>query len=220
MQLVQAIWETITSTDWLQLGIDLIKGIGNGLVEGVKAIASTIGNVASSIVDKFKGFLGIHSPSTVMKAQVGFNVGAGVVEGLKETKAMINNEVENMAGDMKLTMGANLTDMQPPEIRPYEPDEPDKPKSPKKPPPPKEGGGTYEGLDIAQPISNSDVSNSYSETTKNQQQSVKKYYIEKIIESVTVTGEGDEDRLVEKILAALADDIEETAENMGEEDFD
>lgn len=220
LQLVQAIWETITSTDWLQLGIDLIKGIGNGLVEGVKAIASTIGNVASSIVDKFKGFLGIHSPSTVMKAQVGFNVGAGVVEGLKETKAMINNEVENMAGDMKLTMGANLTDMQPPEIRPYEPDEPDKPKSPKKPPPPKEGGGTYEGLDIAQPISNSDVSNSYSETTKNQQQSVKKYYIEKIIESVTVTGEGDEDRLVEKILAALADDIEETAENMGEEDFD
>ena len=220
LQLVQAIWETITSTDWLQLGIDLIKGIGNGLVEGVKAIASTIGNVASSIVDKFKGFLGIHSPSTVMKAQVGFNVGAGVVEGLKETKAMINNEVENMVGDMKLTMGANLTDMQPPEIRPYEPDEPDKPKSPKKPPPPKEGGGTYEGLDIAQPISNSDVSNSYSETTKNQQQSVKKYYIEKIIESVTVTGEGDEDRLVEKILAALADDIEETAENMGEEDFD
>lgn len=220
LQLVQAIWETITSTDWLQLGIDLIKGIGNGLVEGVKAIASTIGNVASSIVDKFKGFLGIHSPSTVMKAQVGFNVGAGVVEGLKETKAMINNEVENMAGDMKVTMGANLIDMQPSEIRPYEPDEPDTPKSPKKSQPSLGGDGTYEGLDIAQPISNSDVSNSYSETTENRQQSVKKYYIEKIIESVTVTGEGDEDRLVEKILAALADDIEETAENMGEEDFD
>ncbi len=218
LQLVQTIWETITNTDWLQLGIDLIKGIGNGLVEGVKAIADTIGNVAGSIVDKFKGFLGIHSPSTVMKAQVGFNVGAGVVEGLKETKAMINNEVENMAGDMKVTMGANLTDMQPPEIRLYEPDEPDTPKSPKKPPP-SLGSGTYEGLDIAQPISNSDVSNSYSKITKNQQ-NVKKYYIEKIIESVIVTGEGDEDRLVEKILAALADDIEETVENMGEEDFD
>lgn len=220
LQLVQAVWETIASTDWLQLGIDLIKGIGNGLVEGVKEIGGTIGNVSKSIVDKFKGFLGIHSPSTVMKAQVGFNVGAGVVEGLKETKAMINNEVENMAGDMKVTMGANLTDMQPPEIRLYEPDEPDEPKNPKKPQPSLGGGGTYEGLEIAQPISNSDISNSYSETTKNQQQSVKKYYIEKIIESVTVTGEGDEDRLVEKILAALADDIEETAENMGEEDFD
>ena len=220
LQLVQAIWETIINTDWLQLGIDLIKGIGNGLVEGVKAIADTIGNVAGSIVDKFKGFLGIHSPSTVMKAQVGFNVGAGVVEGLKETKAMINNEVENMAGDMKVTMGANLTDMQPPEIRPYKPDEPDTPKSPKKPPPSLGSVGTYERLDIAQPISNSDVSNSYSETTENQQQSIKKYYIEKIIESVIVTGEGDEDRLVEKILAALADDIEETVENMGEEDFD
>ena len=176
--------------------------------------------MASSIVDKFKGFLGIHSPSTVMKAQVGFNVGAGVVEGLKETKTMINNEVENMAGDIKVTMGANLTDIQPPEIKPYELDEPDTPKRPRKPQPSPDSGGTYEGLDIAQPISNSNISNSYSKTTRNQRQSIKKYYIEKIIENVTVTGEGDEDRLVEKILAALADDIEETAENMGEEDFD
>jgi len=49
---------------------------------------------------------------------------------------------------------------------------------------------------------------------------VKKYYIDKIIEHVEITGEGDEDRLVQKVLAALADDIEETADNMGEEDVD
>lgn len=220
LQLVQAIWETLTNTNWLQLGIDLIKGIGSGLVEGVKTIAGTIGNVAKSIVNKFKGFLGIHSPSTVMKAQVGFNVGAGVVEGLKETKDMINNEVENIAGNMKVTMGANLSDMQSPEIKPYESDRPDTPRNPRKSKSTLESNRLYQGLDIAQPINNSDVSNSYSETTNNQKQSIKKYYIEKIIENVTIMGESDEDRLVEKILSALADDIEETAENMGEEDFD
>ena len=63
LELVDAIWNTIKDTNWLQLGIDLIKGIGNGLSEGIKAIGETIGNVASSIVDKFKSFLGIHSPS-------------------------------------------------------------------------------------------------------------------------------------------------------------
>ncbi len=220
LQLVQAIWETLINTNWLQLGIDLIKGIGSGLMEGVKAIAGTIGNVAKSIVNKFKGFLGIHSPSTVMKAQVGFNVGAGVVEGLKETKDMINNEVENIAGNMKVTMGANLSDMQSPEIKPYESDRSDTPRNPRKSKSTLESNRLYQGLDIAQPINNSDVSNSYSETTNNQKQSIKKYYIEKIIENVTIMGEGDEDRLVEKILSALADDIEETAENMGEEDFD
>lgn len=220
LQLVQVIWENITSSKWIQLGIDLVKGIGNGLIEGVKEIGGSIKEVAGSIVNKFKGFLGIHSPSTVMKAQVGFNVGAGVVEGLKETKAMINNEIQNMAGDMKVTMGANLIDMQLPEIKPYGPYEPDVPRSQNEPQSFANGTKSYQELDIAQPIDHSDVRNSYSETTKNQKQIIKKYYIEKIIENVTVAGEGDEDRLVEKILAILADDIEETAENMGEEDFD
>lgn len=220
LNLVSSIWDTIVNTDWLQLGIDLIKGIGKGLVEGVKAIGETIGNVASSIVDKFKGFLGIHSPSTVMKAEVGFNAGAGVAEGLKETKAMINNEVESLADDMTVTMGANLSGMAVPVIEPYQPPEMEKPKDSQKPRDPSGGSDAYQGMDIAQPVNSSDVSNSYSNSTENTKQEVKKYYIEKIIENVTIAGEGDEDRLAEKILAILADDIDETSENMGEEDFD
>lgn len=219
LQLVQIIWDNITSSKWIELGIDLVKGIGNGLIEGAKEIGGSIKEVAGSIVNKFKGFLGIHSPSTVMKAQVGFNVGAGVVEGLKETKDMINNEVQNMTGNMKVTMGAGLTDMQLPEIKPYGLYEPDVPKNPRKLQSPENGIKSYQELDIAQPISNSDTRNSYSEMTENRKQIIKKYYIEKIIENVTITGEGDEDRLVKKMLAVLADDIEETAENMGEEDF-
>lgn len=221
LQLVQVIWDTITNTNWLQLGIDLIKGIGNGLIEGVKAIGETIGGVANSIIDKFKGFLGIHSPSTVMKAEVGFNVGAGVAEGLKETKDMINNEVENLTDDMIVTIGANLSDMSIPEIEFYQPLEPKKPKNCTEPKNFSKGNDIYYGLDIAQPISNSSENNSYSnlKTTENHKQEVKKYYIEKIIENVTITGESDEDRLIQKILTALADDIEETADNMGEEDF-
>lgn len=76
---------------------------------------------------------------------------------------------------------------------------------------------TYEELEIAQPVSNSTAN--YTNSTSSQK-IIKKYYIDKIIGEVTVTGEGDEDRLVEKVLAALADDIDETADNMGEGDED
>lgn len=219
LQLVQAIWDTITNTNWLQLGIDLIKGIGNGLIEGVTAIGETIGNVASSIVDKFKSVLGIHSPSRVMKAEVGFNVGAGVAEGLDDTKAMINNEIERLTDDMTVTMGAGVSEAVP-VFQPYQLPEPEEPKKPKEPKDLSGGPDIYRGMEIAQPVNGGgDTNNTYS-SAESSTRTEKKYYIEKIIENVYITGEGDEDRLVEKILAALADDIEETAENMGEEDFD
>lgn len=219
LQLVQAIWDTITNTNWLQLGIDLIKGIGNGLIEGVTAIGETIGNVASSIVDKFKSVLGIHSPSRVMKAEVGFNVGAGVAEGLDDTKAMINNEIEHLTDDMTVTMGAGVSEAVP-VFQPYQLPEPEEPKKPKEPKDPSGGPDIYRGMEIAQPVNGGgDTNNTYS-SAESSTKTEKKYYIEKIIENVYITGEGDEDRLVEKMLAALADDIEETAENMGEEDFD
>lgn len=218
LNLVTAIWDTLKGVDWLQLGIDLIKGIGDGLVSGVKQIGSTIGNVAGSIVGKFKSFLGIHSPSRVMKAEVGFNMGAGVAEGLKDTKAMMNNEIKSLTDDMTVTMSANTPEVIIPTMEPYQMPVSEEQKKPNKPQDPSGGGDEYSGLDIAQPVNNSDTSNSYSSSAESK--IVKKYYIDKIIEHVEITGEGDEDRLVQKVLAALADDIEETADNMGEEDVD
>jgi len=218
LNLVSAIWDTLKGVDWLQLGIDLIKGIGEGLLSGVKQIGSTIGNVAGSIVGKFKNFLGIHSPSRVMKAEVGFNMGAGVAEGLKDTKAMLNNEIESLTDDMTVTMSANTPEVVIPSMKPYQLPDPEESEKPSKPKNPSGGSDEYSGLDIAQPINNSNTSNSYSSSAESKVE--KKYFIEKIIEYVEITGEGDEDRLVQKILAALADDIEETADNMGEEAVD
>lgn len=218
LNLVSAIWDTLKGVDWLQLGIDLIKGIGEGLVSGVKQIGSTIGNVAGSIVGKFKNFLGIHSPSRVMKAEVGFNMGAGVAEGLKDTKAMLNNEIESLTDDMTVTMSANTPEVVIPSMEPYQLPVSEESEKPSKPKNPFGGSDEYSGLDIAQPINNSNTSNSYSSSAESKVE--KKYFIEKIIEHVEITGEGDENRLVQKILAALADDIDETADNMGEEDVD
>lgn len=70
-------------------GIGSIADIGRNLVEG---LWNGIGNMASWIGDKIKGFgqgivnglksfFGIHSPSTVMRDQIGQYLGKGVTEG-------------------------------------------------------------------------------------------------------------------------------------------
>ena len=38
--IVSAIITTLMSVDWLKLGLDIIKGIGNGLVQGIKGLFS------------------------------------------------------------------------------------------------------------------------------------------------------------------------------------
>lgn len=76
----------------------------------------------------------------------------------------------------------------------------------------------YDGLLSAQPIGEGGDTSVFNNNSSKSTVVRKIYKIDKIIENVTITNEADEDRLVQKILEVLADDFDETAENMGEED--
>lgn len=71
-RLIGAIIETVMNTDWLKLGLDIITGIGNGLINGIKGLFS-------------KG------------KDVGREVGDGVTEGLTESTADITAAGETAA---------------------------------------------------------------------------------------------------------------------------
>lgn len=65
-------------------GIDWVKGICKGIVEGVKSIGTWIyDNVFKPFIDGFKSAFGIHSPSTVMAKQGGYIV-QGLLKGIKD----------------------------------------------------------------------------------------------------------------------------------------
>lgn len=65
-------------------GIDWVKGICKGIVEGVKSIGTWIyDNVFKPFIDGFKSAFGIHSPSTVMAEQGGYIV-SGLLQGIKD----------------------------------------------------------------------------------------------------------------------------------------
>lgn len=62
------------------------KGTGTsiwqGILEGLKTAVKNIGEFIRGFVDGFKEALGIHSPSTVMRDEVGVFMGQGLLEGL------------------------------------------------------------------------------------------------------------------------------------------
>jgi phage-related protein/predicted nucleic acid-binding Zn-ribbon protein len=90
MKVQKSIRDKIFDTDWLQVGKDIIMGIVNGIKGGVTAIASAAKEAAKSALNAAKNFLGIHSPSRVMKKQVGMMIGAGMAEGITASSKEVN----------------------------------------------------------------------------------------------------------------------------------
>ena len=99
-KLIKAIIDKFISTDWGKVGMDIIKGIGNGLVDGIKNIGNTIKDAATGLIDGFKGILGIHSPSRVFADVIGKNmalgVGAGFVDEMGAVEGMMSKVVPDL----------------------------------------------------------------------------------------------------------------------------
>ncbi len=77
---------------------DAAPDIIDGLIEGLKAGISALGDAAldlgRAILDSFKNFFGIHSPSTVMKEQGGF-LTSGLVNGLSNIGSKVSDIFQN-----------------------------------------------------------------------------------------------------------------------------
>lgn len=96
------LWDTITGAlsgagQWL---FDAGKNIVQGLFDGIKSLAGTIGNFFLSllpgwIVEPFKLALGIHSPSRVFKG-LGVNIGQGLLDGVDGMQGKIDGTMSNL----------------------------------------------------------------------------------------------------------------------------
>lgn len=73
-----------TSINWGSIGSNIISGIAKGLTASAGAIVSAAKSAAKKALDSAKSFLGIHSPSTVFRDQVGKNMALGMGEGFEK----------------------------------------------------------------------------------------------------------------------------------------
>ena len=96
------------SYDWLSLGSNIIAGIADGIKAGVSTIVDAAKNAAKAALDAAKDFLGIASPSKVMKKEVGRWIPAGMAEGIVENTKPVTDAMKQLT---KETAGTLQTDL-------------------------------------------------------------------------------------------------------------
>ena len=89
--------------DWRKLGVDVISGIAKGITSSAGAIVTAAKNAAKKALDAAKNFLGIHSPSTVFRDQVGKNMALGMGIGFEKNVPIseISKSLDNAVDDIQ-----------------------------------------------------------------------------------------------------------------------
>ena len=80
-----------------EIGLNLIKGIGNGILNAKDWIFNIIKNFGAAVIDKIKSVFGIHSPSVIMRDEVGKNIVKGIAVGIKQEQKNLNDTIVKMS---------------------------------------------------------------------------------------------------------------------------
>lgn len=107
-QIISSVKENFLRFDWGSIGANIISGIGNGIKAGVGAIMDAAKSAAKAALDAAKSFLGINSPSKVMKKEVGRWIPAGVAEGIEGNTSAVAKAVKEMEKEATGSIQADL----------------------------------------------------------------------------------------------------------------
>lgn len=83
-------------TQMLSIGRDIVGGIASGIRNAAGAVMDAARSVVNALPDFVKSALGIHSPSRVMRDQVGVWIPAGIAAGIDKTSDMAVDAVRSM----------------------------------------------------------------------------------------------------------------------------
>lgn len=96
---VNKIWETFKELPGkiIDIGKNMIKGLWEGMKSAWEGLKKNIKEFGNGIVKTFKDIFSIHSPSRVMRDQIGKNLGYGVIEGIEETKSDVDKAISDLS---------------------------------------------------------------------------------------------------------------------------
>ncbi|MEC0765096.1 hypothetical protein [Bacillus atrophaeus] len=90
---IKSIWNSVMSffkgINLVSIGRNIIQGLINGIGSMAGALASKVKSMANAVPNGMKKMLGIHSPSRVMRDQVGYHVGTGMAAGIDKSQAKV-----------------------------------------------------------------------------------------------------------------------------------
>ena len=107
--MIVQIKNAFTSVNWGQVGLNIIKGIASGIAGAAGRLVDAAVKAATDALNWVKKKLGIHSPSTVFRDQVGKNMALGVGVGFeknipsKDMSAKLQYAVEGLKKDVVIS---------------------------------------------------------------------------------------------------------------------
>ena len=112
-QIISAIVKGFASgaSQMASIGLNLIKGIWNGISDAASWLWSKVSGFCSSLLSKIKGFFGIHSPSTEM-AWVGEMLVEGLAGSIEDNGSDAVKAAEGLSAGISDVMNGLAQDMQ------------------------------------------------------------------------------------------------------------
>ena len=114
--IISQVKNAFTSVDWGNVGMNIIKGIANGLKGAAGAIVEAAKGAAESALNAAKNFLGIHSPSRVFRDQVGKMMALGMGIGfernipVKSMSTGVQRAVAGLQKSVDIALSARTSD--------------------------------------------------------------------------------------------------------------
>lgn len=96
------------ATQATAIGRGIIEGIISGINGAIGPLVAAAANAAATALDAAKKALGISSPSKVFKMEVGYNMSAGIAEGVTAGQGLINKSLASVTAPIaRPSMGSS-----------------------------------------------------------------------------------------------------------------
>lgn len=96
--LAKAIWSK--RGEFLDVGLNIVKGIGNGITNGIGWIKKQISNFVGNVKSFLKKLFGISSPSKWARDNIGKMIDVGLANGIKDNSGVIDDAMNSIVPDI------------------------------------------------------------------------------------------------------------------------
>lgn len=93
----------------LEIGKNIVKGIFNGINNMAGWLFNKIKGFKDAVLNKFKSFFGIHSPSTLFRDKIGKFLALGIGEGFTDNVKKAYSQMQNAVDTETSKLSSNLT---------------------------------------------------------------------------------------------------------------
>lgn len=112
VEILKSIVASFKPSSLKEVGGNLIKGLWQGMSDKFGWLTGQIKGFANDVTSKLKKFFGIHSPSRVMRDQVGKYISLGIAEGIKNNEKSVTDTVTNLGKHVLSALKKNMKEQE------------------------------------------------------------------------------------------------------------